>query len=561
MKKYLSIILLIAAGCAAQSELITYADGNTLLTYSESITSDFLKQHLEVIAHDSLEGRATGTRGQKMAADYLAGFYSSLNVKPAGDNGSYFQTFRLNAEYTDSLVYQSFRVQHGDTTHIARSVEAKEQSGEFIRMFGGAQPLKGDVVFAGFGLNDEERGVLHLDGDNLRDNWVLIFEDVPYVVDGDTLVNPSITSNSRVRTILAEKGAAGILLISRYDRDEFDQLAEISSGLITNPSGFSLQYLEDRRTQASFPNAVVQISPDKAAAFLGLDNPESLWEKKQSLASDITSFSATKLPFILDFQPFDGPGYIETENVLAVIEGADPEVSHEALVLVAHYDHIGITQPDDRGDPINNGADDNGSGTVALMNIAKALQQAADNGYRPRRSILFLHVSAEEVGLLGSRYYSDHPVIPIENTVAAFNADMIGRSDPENIQRGDTDYVYLIGGEIISSELDSLVQAANSESVNMRLDRRYNDLRDPNQFYRRSDHWNFGRLSVPFVFFFTGVHEDYHRPSDTVDKIDFEKLERVTRLIYSSVIQVTNYEGRPQVDNEEFIEITRRLPR
>jgi len=134
---------------------------------------------------------------------------------------------------------------------------------------------------------------------------------------------------------------------------------------------------------------------------------------------------------------------------------------------------------------------------------------------------------------------------------------MIGRSDPENIQKGDTDYVYLIGGEIISSELDSLVQSANSLSVNMRLDRKYNDLQDSNQFYRRSDHWNFGRFGVPFVFFFTGVHEDYHRPSDTIDKINFDKLSRVSQLIYTSTIKVANYDGRPDVDNQEFIEITR----
>jgi len=191
------------------------------------------------------------------------------------------------------------------------------------------------------------------------------------------------------------------------------------------------------------------------------------------------------------------------------------------------------------------------------MAIANALNEAKNQGYQTKRSVLFLHVSGEENGLLGSRYYSDHPVIPIENTVTNFNADMIGRSDPENIQKGDTDYVYLIGGEIISSELDSLVQSANNISVNMRLDRKYNDLQDSNQFYRRSDHWNFGRFGVPFVFFFTGVHEDYHRPSDTIDKINFEKLSRVSQLIYTSTIKVANYDGRPTVDNQEFIEITR----
>jgi hypothetical protein len=561
MKRTLFAVLLLAAGCAAQSELSRVAPSHTLLSYSDRITPEFLQQHLEVIAHDSLEGRATGMRGQKIAADYLADFYSALGIRPKGDNGSYFQTFRLNAEYTDSLVYATYSVSTGDTLRYARSVEAKEQTGEFIRMFGGSEPLKGDIVFAGFGLNDDENGVFHLEDADMSGSWVMIFEDIPYVVDGDTLVNPDISSNSRIRSILVEKNAAGILLISDYTRSEFDELASISARLISNPSGFSLPYLEGRGRATTFPNAVVQISPDKAATYLGLQNAGQLHSTREELISGITKFRAQKLPFLLDYTPFEGPGYIETENVLAFIEGSDPERKHETLVLVAHYDHIGITQPDESGDPINNGADDNGSGTVALMNIAKAMQSAANDGYRPARSVLFLHVSAEEVGLLGSRYYSDHPVVPIENTVAAFNADMIGRSDPENIRRGDTDYVYLIGGEIISSGLDSLVQAGNRQSVNMRLDRRYNDLQDPNQFYRRSDHWNFGRLSVPFVFFFTGVHEDYHRPSDTVDKVDFDKLSRVTTLIYSSVIEVTNYEGRPEVDNEEFIEITRRMPR
>lgn len=133
---------------------------------------------------------------------------------------------------------------------------------------------------------------------------------------------------------------------------------------------------------------------------------------------------------------------------------------------------------------------------------------------------------------------------------------MISRSDPEHVKEGITDYVYLIGGEIISSQLDSLVQDANQHEINMTLDRKYNDLNDPNQFYRRSDHWNFGRLRVPFVFFFTGVHEDYHAPNDEIDGVDFDKYPRVARLIYKSAVNVANYEGRPEVDNEMFIDIT-----
>jgi hypothetical protein len=559
--RYFIIFALFLSGCAAQSQLSDITSSDTLLTYNDLITPQFLRQHLEVIAHDTLEGRSTGMPGQKAAAGYLADYYSDLGFAPKGDNNTYFQRFNLNAEYTDSLVYSTYQIEGADTLLIDHSVESKNSNGNFIRMFGGSEPLRGDIVFAGFGLNDFERGVQHLEGVNLQNKWVLIFEDIPHIVDGDTLINPEFTGNSRLRTILGEKDAAGILLISDYSEEEYAQLTEISSSLMKKPGNLRLEYLDEQRRSAGFPKGFMQLNPSVAKLFLGLDEDTDLNDFKNSLTESIQEFTPLETSFILDYKPYDGPGYIETENVLAYLEGADPELKSEVLVLMAHYDHIGITQPDDTGDTINNGADDNGSGTVALMTIANAFHQAKLDGFRPKRSILFLHVTAEEVGLLGSRYYSDHPVIPIENTVANFNADMIGRSDPENIQRGDTDYVYLIGGEIISSELDSLVQAGNNNTVSMRLDRRYNDLQDRNQFYRRSDHWNFGRLGVPFVFFFTGVHEDYHRPSDTIDKIDFEKLSRVVRLIYASSIEVTNFDGRPTVDNEEFIEITRQLPR
>lgn len=561
MKKLILLFTLLITACTVRPGLSQVATSEPLKTYTETITPQFLQKHLEVIAHDSLEGRATGMRGQKIAADYLSNYYNQLGLKPVGDNNTYFQHFRLNAEYTDSLIYKINRVNGSDTLSVSRSVESKDATGDFIRMFGGGQPLNGDIIFAGFGLNDPEREVFHLDGAEIANNWVLIFEEIPYVANGDTLINPNINSNSRISTILGQYDAAGILLISDYTSDEFNELASISSGLISNPSNLSLEYLDQNQRSGRFPKGVIQVSPEKALQILNAEQGVDLNTIRDNLTTDIKTFRAEKTSFLLDYTPYDGPGYIESENVVAFFEGADPDVKDEVLVLMAHYDHVGISQPDDRGDSINNGADDNGSGTVALMTIANALTKAKQDGYYPRRSVLFLHVAGEELGLLGSRYYSDHPIIPIENTVTNFNADMIGRSDSRNIEKDDTDYVYLIGGEIISSELDSLVQLANNKSVNMRLDRYYNDLQDRNQFYRRSDHWNFGRLGVPFVFFFTGVHEDYHRPSDTIDKIDFEKLARVTKLIYSSSIEVLNYEGRPSVDNEEFIQITRRLPR
>jgi hypothetical protein len=556
MNKLLLPLLLLVTGCATQNSIQQITSTENLVEFRTQITPQFLQQHLEVIAHDSLEGRATGSDKIEVAANYIAEFYSEIGFTPMGDDGTYFQNYRLNAEYTDSLVYQTFRVNGADTLKYKHSVESPEATGDFIRMFGGSVPQEGDVVFAGFGVNDAERGVQHLNREDVQGNWVLIFEEIPHVVEGDTLVNPNITGNSRLRTILIEMDAAGILLVSDYSQSEFQELADMSSDLMSQPSNISLAYLEQNE-QSGFPKGFLQISPSMAATYLGLSSADELDQTKADLVQEITDFSTQKTDFYLEYTPYDGPGHMDAENVIAYFEGADPDMKDEAVVLMAHYDHVGVGAPDESGDGLYNGADDNGSGTTALMSIANALNEAKNQGYQPRRSILFLHVSGEENGLLGSRYYSDHPVIPIENTVTNFNADMIGRSDPENIQKGDTDYVYLIGGEIISSELDSLVQSANNLSVNMRLDRKYNDLQDSNQFYRRSDHWNFGRFGVPFVFFFTGVHEDYHRPSDTIDKINFEKLSRVSQLIYTSTIKVANYDGRPDVDNQEFIEITR----
>ncbi|GAB5410581.1 MAG: M28 family metallopeptidase [Balneolaceae bacterium] len=250
---------------------------------------------------------------------------------------------------------------------------------------------------------------------------------------------------------------------------------------------------------------------------------------------------------------------VKTNNVVAFLEGSDPVKKEEVIVLSAHYDHLGISQPDSTGDAIYNGADDNGSGTIALLHIAQAMVAAQKAGAGPKRSVLFLHVSAEELGLLGSRYYSENPIFPIENTVANLNADMIGGRDQQNTESGD--YIYIIGGSIISSDVDSLVNLANQESVNINLSDRYNDLSDPLQLYRRSDHWNFGRLGIPFIFFFSGLHDNYHQPSDEIDKIDFDALTKRSQLIFTTAAKIANADERPEVDNQAFIEITQLEPR
>ncbi|MDX1618322.1 MAG: M28 family peptidase [Balneolaceae bacterium] len=533
---------------------------SALLSYQDVISVDYLKKHLSAFAADSMEGRDTGTPGQKKAARYLVAEYEKLGLQGVGDNQSYYQKFELSADKRDSTVFEVYRI-NGQKRLVDRSVESRNSSGHFIRSFGGSDTLSGEIVFAGFGVNDSDRGVTHLEGRDLNGKWVMVFQEIPAIAGGDTLIDPSIDARERFRTILGQKQAAGMLVVPLMTEEEFEATAGRYQLVYDEPGNMSLKYLKED-SDGAFSGGYNTIKPSLAAEILGVDGGiEGLARLKTSILNDITGFTPRTTGYFLTHTPHITEVTVETENIAALLEGADDSLKEEVVVLTSHYDHVGIGQPDSTGDRIYNGADDDGSGTVALLNIAKALAQARADGYAPRRSILFLHVTAEEVGLLGSRYYSDHPIIPMEKTVANINIDMIGRIDAKHEKEGITDYAYIIGSEIISSELDSLLKVANANSGQIELDKSYNDLEDPNQFYRRSDHWNFGRFGVPFIFFFTGVHEDYHRPSDEVDKIRFEKMSEIIRTIYATTVTVANETDRPTVDNQEFIEITKSNPR
>lgn len=225
----------------------------------------------------------------------------------------------------------------------------------------------------------------------------------------------------------------------------------------------------------------------------------------------------------------------DSENVLAYIEGS--EKSEEIIVISAHLDHVGV----EKG-AIYNGADDDGSGTVAILEIAEAFQRAQMEGNGPKRSILFLHVTGEEKGLLGSRYYTENPIFPLANTIANLNIDMIGRIDERHQE--NPNYIYLIGSDKLSSELHVISEETNKKYIQMDLDYKYNDDNDPNRFYYRSDHYNFAKVNIPIIFYFNGTHEDYHRPTDTPDKINYELLESRTRLIFHTAWELANREDR-----------------
>ena len=234
---------------------------------------------------------------------------------------------------------------------------------------------------------------------------------------------------------------------------------------------------------------------------------------------------------------------VKTENVVAIIEGkTTPE---EYIVISSHLDHIGLENGE-----INNGADDDGSGSVALLEIAQAFQAAVDAGEGPDRSIVFLHVSGEEKGLLGSKYYTNNPLYPLANTVANLNIDMVGRTDPKRTE-GRREYVYLIGSDRLSTDLHKISEAANNATLNLDLDYTYNAPDDPNRFYFRSDHYNFAKNNIPVIFYFNGTHADYHKPTDTVDKIEFDLLQLRTQLVFYTAWELANRAERIVVDNPQ----------
>ncbi len=233
-------------------------------------------------------------------------------------------------------------------------------------------------------------------------------------------------------------------------------------------------------------------------------------------------------------------GVKDSENVLAYIPGS--EKPNEILVISSHYDHVGM---DDEGN-VFNGADDDGSGTVAVLEIAEAFAQARKDGFTPKRSILFLNVTGEEKGLIGSKFYTDNPVFALSQTVADLNIDMIGRTDEAH--KKNDNYVYLIGSDKLSSDLHKLSEEVNAKYTKLDLDYTYNDEKDPNRFYYRSDHYNFAKNNIPIIFYFNGVHADYHKMTDTPDKIRYDLLETRARLVFLTAWEIANREERPFVD-------------
>jgi Zn-dependent M28 family amino/carboxypeptidase len=283
---------------------------------------------------------------------------------------------------------------------------------------------------------------------------------------------------------------------------------------------------------------IIYISKDMANAILKKNVVDKLKEKIELKGKPIKKNAKTSLTINIK----NTVQKIEAENVLGYIEGSD--LKDELIVVTAHYDHLGM-----EGKVVFNGADDDGSGTVAVIEMAQVFAKAKKEGHGPRRSMLFMTVSGEEKGLLGSSYYTAHPEFPLKNTVCDLNIDMIGRVDEKH--KNNPDYIYLIGSDKLSSQLHAISERANMTYTNLELDYTYNDEKDKNRFYYRSDHYNFAKNGIPVIFYFNGVHADYHKETDEVEKIDFNKMEKITRLVFFTAWELANRNERITVDSNK----------
>jgi len=517
MKKFAILFIGLALGCNSSQKTVSdktetiVAVANDPKDFAETITEAELKEHLYTYASDEFEGRETGKPGQKKAVEYLKAHYEKLGIPAAKKDGDYFQNVPLEVS----------QLPKGSLT-----VNGEEfPLGTDFLTFSKAQGSYENIVYAAYGI--ETDGYSDFEGLDVEGKLILVKAGEPIAENGNYLVSgtkeKSVWSNmsesmGKRMELATAKGAKGVLY---FDEGNFPRFKSRFDYMKNNDSGR------------------MELSQDKAGSFFTFLINANLAKALMPKIETDNKPKTLSLPIKLAVQSEDEG--VESENVAAILRGS--EKPDEYLIISSHLDHIGVTANGE----INNGADDDGSGSVALLEIAQAFKNAADAGQGPKRSVVFLHVTGEEKGLLGSRYYTDiEPIFPLEKTVANLNIDMIGRIDPK--RDGERNYIYLIGSDKLSTDLHELSEFVNEKYTNIELDYTFNDENDPNRFYYRSDHYNFAKNNIPIIFYFNGTHDDYHRPGDTPDKINYDLLENRTRLIFYTAWEVANREQRVIVD-------------
>lgn len=494
-----------------------FAQNDPAATYAGEITGKNLQKHLSIIASAEMEGRETGTEGQRKAAAYIEAQFKAMGLQSVPALNGYQQFYPL---YQDSLLTTSLTAGGKDAvfgTDFIAPLNANE-TGKFKAK---------KLIFIGYGIDDK----LYSDYTNVNvKGKVVVFmlgepkKDGKFLISGATRGSEwSFPGISKKLATAAAKGAVGALVINPQ-QESFNQRAVDNS----------------KKTGVYFPRAndakminYALLSHAFARTILGNDFAIDtiIATAKRGEILKINGFEK-KYKTSFSFDKYRNT--INASNVVGIIEGTDKK--DEYIFLTGHYDHLGM-----RNGKIYYGADDDGSGTVAVINMAEAFMKAAKEGYRPRRTIVFMTVSGEEKGLWGSEYYSDHPFYPLDKTSVNLNTDMVGRIDTERKTADSLNYVYVIGHDKLSSELPIINEGVNNKYTQLVLDYKFDDPADPNRIYFRSDHYNFARKGVPILFFYDGMlKSDYHQPGDTVDKIYWDLYEKRVKMIFHTAWEMAN---------------------
>ena len=513
----------------------------------ETIRRDELRSDLFFLASDAMRGRLTGSPEYSIAAEWIAARYARLGLQPVAPDGSFFQRFDLIlSQLADG---NKLAVSTGsDSRRIARQGE------DFYPLiFSADAEAHGRVRFVGFGIHAPDLNWDDYRGRDIKGSIVLMFEGEPAPDDPKSPFDGLVTSEYSIslRKVLAAqaRGASAVLFVNPRSTDAAtDSFASAArSYWPAKPPHV------ERYTLARYANLihipVLQISSALAEQILGRGLAPLLAASTRSgtpasLDSEVTIDVASSLKRTV----------IPDRSVIAKIEGSDTRLKNEAILITAHYDHNGA-----EGDQIFNGADDNASGSVAVLDIAEAYVTAMHQGRRPRRTIIFAIWGSEERccgPLLGSWAWVEQPLWPLDKTAAVLNMDMIGRSEevPENggprfrglkaqTAASNVNSVHVMGSSY-SSDLATAIRTANRE-IDLTLRTDYDN--NASNLMRRSDQWPFLQRHVPAVFFHTGLHPDYHTPSDRPEKIDYAKVERIARLVYQTSWDLAQSDSRPKM--------------
>ncbi len=502
--------------------------GNT-----DGVTAKQLREYLTFIASDELEGRDTPSRGLDIAAMFIAQHLSSWGIKPAGDDGSYFQKIPLRLVKIDSQgTMLSF---NGQTFSYGKDF----LSAQVATNFSGSQ-----LVFAGNGWVVKSKNIDPYQGIDVRNKVVVVAGGLPKGVTFRDLQTAAPGDVTNPQAYATKNGAKAIISFP-----SFGSMANWEASK-WNQSEKGGVLFGDQQNAPTIPT--ITVSPGMLNILFAGEKVAATTIFNKAVAGDAQESFALKPEKSISGSVAVKSENIHTQNVVGILEGSDPVLKNEYVAIGAHYDHVGMNPFSPNPDKIWNGADDDGSGTVSVLGIAEAFAKGKE---RPKRSILFIWHAGEEKGLWGSEYFTDHPTVPITSVITELNIDMIGRfqnpgdeNHPVNKELPKPNEIFTIGNTMMSTELGQIADDVNASFLKIGFNLRYADPNDPNRYFYRSDHFNYAKHGVPIIFFMDGTHADYHQPSDSVEKINFEEMSKVARTIMATGWTLANRAERPKVD-------------